>query len=211
MPDRIGILLAAGRSRRMGRLKQLLPWPTDVGEKPLVAAAYDRIASVCKRMIVVVGHQAKAVTSALSSRDFQTMHTDPDAPMFESIRVGLQQAISIATDADVLVHPADHPDVAQTTLEFLLESDAAKSTMARIPCYQGRGGHPVFVPSKLVPRLIEWNDVGGLRQYWLEHPDTVVRLAVDDPCVIHDLDTPTDYQILGRRRIRQNSADFGDG
>ena len=59
---RIGVLLAAGQSKRMGRPKQLLPWPPK-GEnpKPLVAAAFDAIARVCDEMVVVVGHEADDV------------------------------------------------------------------------------------------------------------------------------------------------------
>lgn len=66
---RIGVLLAAGQSKRMGRPKQLLPWPPK-GEnsKPLVAASFDAIARVCDEMYVVVGHQSDAVIAALSDR-----------------------------------------------------------------------------------------------------------------------------------------------
>ena len=54
----------------MGRLKQLIPWPNehDPNAQPMVAAAFDAIATVCDRMIVVTDTQAKAVVEALRPR-----------------------------------------------------------------------------------------------------------------------------------------------
>ena len=54
---RIGVILAAGRGGRMGGQKQLTPWQSADGEKPLVAAAYDAIRPICDDMVVVLGHE----------------------------------------------------------------------------------------------------------------------------------------------------------
>ena len=64
------MLLAAGRGRRLGGGKQFYPWPTAEGEKPLVAAAFDAVTSACDAMIVVLGHRAAEVTTALGERQF---------------------------------------------------------------------------------------------------------------------------------------------
>ena len=56
---RIGVILAAGRGGRMGGKKQLTPWPGADGSKPLVAASYDAIRSICDDMVVVLGHDCR--------------------------------------------------------------------------------------------------------------------------------------------------------
>ena len=53
----IGVLLAAGRGRRLGGTKQLLEWPPGAVGTTLVAAAFDAIAAACARMVVVLGHE----------------------------------------------------------------------------------------------------------------------------------------------------------
>ena len=188
-----GVLLAAGRGRRMGRLKQLLPWPPPDGNKTLVAAAFDAISSVCDQMIVVVGHESKRVISALEPRHFHSVHSDADWPMYESIRLGLKAAQQIAPGGNVLIHPSDHPEVMDQTLHNLIQTAADDVHKAVCPCYDGRGGHPVFVHATLLPRLIQWSGTGGLRQFWLDYPETLVQVLVEDAFVIRDLDTPDDY------------------
>src|SRR5262245_14196111 len=82
----VGVLLAAGRGKRMGRLKQLLPWPPGASAdgRTVVAASFDTIAPHCDEMIVVVGAEAEAVASALVPRRLRMVQADPDAEMFQS-------------------------------------------------------------------------------------------------------------------------------
>ncbi len=216
---RIGILLAAGRARRMGQTKQLLDWPAREGParegpaqegpvqdepRPLVAAAYDAVAWACDTMVVVLGHEATPVEQALGSRPHETVLVDPNAPMYTSLRAGMLAAQRISLEASFLVHPADHPEVPRATLDKLLRQADANSNRAVMPEYAGRGGHPVFIPARFASRLLRYEGHGGLRQYWADHPDDCLRLPVDDPAITLDIDTPDDYRRalgnLSRRR-----------
>jgi CTP:molybdopterin cytidylyltransferase MocA len=199
-PQLIGILLAAGRGRRMGGSKQLLLWPADKGDKPLVAAAFDAVAGVCDHMIVVLGHEADAVAAALGDRMFHPAESDADAEMFESIRIGLRAAQQIDPAADALLHPADHPEVAPATLSRLIDALNRESDRAVMPEHDGRGGHPVLIPSGLTENLLHCSGEGGLRQYWIDHPEQCARLVVDDASVVRDLDTPEDLERDKRNR-----------
>src|SRR4051795_10873627 len=116
---RIGVIVAAGRGGRMGGKKQLVPWHTPAGDKPLVAAAYDSIAPICEQMVVVVGHEADAVAAALGERPFERALGDADKPMFESIRTGLRAVRRLDQKAYVVLQPGDHPQVRAETLELL--------------------------------------------------------------------------------------------
>jgi CTP:molybdopterin cytidylyltransferase MocA len=194
----IGILLAAGRGRRMGGNKQFHIVQTAEGEKPLVAAAFDTIAPVCETMIVVLGHRAEEVAVALGERKFETVSADPDAPMFDSIRAGLRAVNSreatLAGDAGdspaILLQLGDHPSLAPATLDNILATAATHPDKAIMPTYQANGGHPVLVPLSIAQQILATPCPDGLRGFWSEHPELCVRFEVDDPSVICDIDTP---------------------
>ena len=190
-PAPIGILLAAGRSERMGRPKQLLPWPPPDGP-PLVCAAFDAIARACAEMVVVVGSSPHAVVAALGDRRFHQVRPQ-GAEMIDSVRAGLRAVRGIDPHADALLHPADHPEVARSTLTVLLEARRTHGDLALLPEHAGRGGHPAFIPVRLFDTILEWAGPGGLRRFWREHPECCQRLPVDDPWVVRDVDTPDAY------------------
>lgn len=194
-PDmwRIGVILAAGRGRRMGRTKQLVEWQAANGPQPLVAAAFDAIRPICDEMVVVVGHEADAVVAALGDRPFYCATSDPDAPMFESIRAGLSVAVrELNPFAIVLLQPGDHPEVSPATLRALVRRAAPPTSTAIVPEYNGRGGHPVMIPPGIAELLLGADCPGGLGQFWSDHPELCERLPVEDPTILRDLDTPGD-------------------
>ncbi len=198
---RIGVLLAAGESRRMGRPKQLLPWPPKAeNAKPMVAAAFDVIARVCDEMFVVLGHEADAVMAALASRKFRYYTFGEPGDMFRSVRIGLSVGVLNCSAEPpepvlVLLHPADHPDVRRDTLEALFEAFDHLSEHAVMPQYRGRGGHPVLIPPAVAKQICGYEGPGGLRQFWIDCPHLCVRLPVDDPGVVLDVDTQADYDL----------------
>lgn len=189
---RIGVILAAGRGGRMGGKKQLTPWPTADGTIPLVAAAYEAIRPICDDMVVVLGHDADAVSLALGGRLFRRAASGPHAPMFESIRAGIREAICLDANATVVLQPGDHPEVAISTLNTLTAWSLKRPGQAIIPQHAVRGGHPVLIPSCICTMLLEADCPLGLGQFWLDHPDLCHRVPVDDAKVIRDIDTPAD-------------------
>ncbi|QEG37250.1 nucleotidyltransferase family protein [Bythopirellula goksoeyrii] len=185
----IGVLLAAGRGRRMGGRKQLHLVTTASGEKPLVAAAFDSVAAVCRKMIIVVGHRAEEVTAVLGDREFQPVLADADAPMFHSLQVGLHAAQNIDGKASVLLQLGDHPHVSPATLMLLLAIATEQPTKAVMPEYQGQGGHPVLLPAPLIRELLAAECPDGLRGFWNQYPERCLRVTVEDAAVVQDIDT----------------------
>jgi CTP:molybdopterin cytidylyltransferase MocA len=185
-----GVLLAAGRGRRMGTLKQVLPW----GASTIVTAAFDAIAGACDAgMIVVVGADGDRVVAALGDRVFTRVDADSDAEQIESIRHGLRNALAITGVRRILLHPADHPAVTPATVARIVRA-ADDHDGVVIPTHGGRGGHPVLVPAAVAEDVVSSPITGGLREYWREHPDRVHRVEFPDaPELTLDLDTPEDY------------------
>lgn len=195
-----GLLIAAGRGRRLGGGKQLLTWGQGASETTLVASAFDSIAGVCRRMVVVLGANAVDVSAALTPRRFFSVRSDPDAEMIVSIRAGLMAVLQMGGPCDVLMQLADHPEVSADTLRHMLADAPRDPERAVIPNYQGRGGHPIWIPAGLIARLLKVELPGGLRAIWHAHPEWCRRLPVDDPGVVRDIDVPRD---LGSRRLAE--------
>lgn len=189
----IGIIVAAGRGRRMGRTKQLLPWLDPRGRRPLVAAAFDSIAPACAAMVVVLGHDPAQVRAALGDRTFHFVKSDPDAEMFASVRAGISRAQQLDPHASILLQLGDHPEVGRQTLETLRHHQARAPRRALIPVFRSRGGHPVLIPPPVIASIVTFSDEGGLRRFWNLHPDSCLRIDVDDPTVVLDVDTPAQY------------------
>jgi molybdenum cofactor cytidylyltransferase len=189
---RIGVILAAGRGGRMGGTKQLVPWSSAAGKKPLVAAAYDAIRPICDDMVVVLGHMAESVVAALGERSFHRIEINPDLPMYESIRAGLHAALQIDPQTFVVLQPGDHPEVAARTLEILADVSSQRPIQAIIPQFKDRGGHPIIIPPSICSVLVEASCPEGLGQFWLDHAELCQRVPVDDRMVLRDIDTPAD-------------------
>ena len=174
----------------MNGQKQFHPWPTEVGTKPLVAAAFDTIADHCDQLVVVLGHRAEEVAEVLRPRRFRAVLADPDSPMFSSIKVGLEAALELEPSAPILLQPADHPEVSPSTLDQLLKHAEECPDQAIIPEHLGRGGHPVLIPASIARLLLKEECPDGLGHYWAAHPEQSVRVAVDDSNTTKDIDRP---------------------
>jgi molybdenum cofactor cytidylyltransferase len=195
----IGVLLAAGQSRRMGRLKQLMPWPSeqDPNAQPMVAAAFDAIAPVCDRIVVVTGTRASDVVDTLRPRDFHEAHGAGCDEMMKSVRVGLALASQLDNSADGLLQLADHPRVQAATLQSMLNARQKFPGAVIIPEFEGRGGHPVLIPPEIVNELArnageQAEFPGGLRAFWHSRTEDCHRINTNDAWVTRDFDTPED-------------------
>jgi molybdenum cofactor cytidylyltransferase len=152
-------------------------------------------------MFVVVGQNADDVLTALYERKFRYYRFgQPVGDMFRSVQVGLgigavNCADAGAVPAQILLHLADHPEVRGDTLETLIRESAGHPAQAVMPAYRSRGGHPVLIPPAVVPLICSYSGRGGLRKFWLDHPELCVRLPVDDPGVVFDIDTQSDYDL----------------
>ncbi len=187
------LLLAAGRSRRMGQPKQLLVWQG----QPLVRHVASQLlaAQQVERVIVVIGAVADDVRAALAglgSRLSIIENPDYASGQASSLRVGL--AALPMQSAAVLVGLVDQPLVHPGLIDHLIGTYRAQpEALALIPTYQGQRGTPTILGRGLFEELQELQGDVGARAVLSKYPNGVVRVPVDDPAVVVDLDTPADY------------------
>jgi CTP:molybdopterin cytidylyltransferase MocA len=186
------IVLAAGRSRRMGAFKPLLPF----GEKTVVESCIDNLrgAGVCE-IVVVLGHRADELRAHLSRLPVRfAVNEKAGSEMGASIARGVER-VSSGTGA-ALVALADHPAVPPGVITFLIERYEETGAPFVVPLWRGRGGHPVLVDLAYREELSRLDEGRGLRGLFEAHAREVLRVEVESPYVARDMDTWEDYRAL---------------
>jgi molybdenum cofactor cytidylyltransferase len=184
------ILLAAGQSKRMGELKQLMPF----GESTIVGQAVDNLlSSAVVEVIVVVGYKAEDVMKAIAAKPIRiVINPDYEQGMSTSIIAGLNLVHGGAQA--VMLAMGDQPLVNSETINTLIEEFCSHDKGIAVPTYQGKRGHPIIFAAKYKKQLLELKgDVGG-RQIIKDHLDDVLEVAVDSESIVADFDTTDDYQ-----------------
>jgi probable phosphoglycerate mutase len=185
------IVLAAGRSSRMGAFKPLL----EVDGRTLL----ERAVGVFKGagvgdVVVVAGHRRDEV-AAVAARAGARVITNPgyDQGMFSSLRMGMLGLDPGVTRFFVL--PADVPLVRPETIGRLLrQGRVARGGAAEVvyPLRAGVEGHPPLLGGALRAEIRAADPPGGLRELLLGHAAASAVVEVDDPGVLLDADTPED-------------------
>jgi molybdenum cofactor cytidylyltransferase len=185
------ILLAAGRSRRMGVFKPLLPF----GDRTVIECCITNLRAVdLQDIIVVVGHRAEEIRERLRTLSLTfAVNPEPDSAMGVSIGRGVEQ---VNPNAHALIIAlADHPAVPAATIKVLIDEWRQGARLVQ-PEHEGRGGHPVLIDLAYRSELLALDSEGGLRSLFAAHRDQVKRVPVESPYVARDMDTWEDYRRL---------------
>lgn len=211
----VAVVLAAGRSARMGRPKLDLPWGTTtiLGQvlATLRAAGIADIVVVARRGDDAAEGRAAEVGAALAEVDASGDGGDggDGGPPTRS----LQAAIALVrerqgdnADRALLVMPGDMPLVRPSTVAALVAAHAAAADGGGgifAPRHAGRRGHPVIFGARLVARLAALEAHRPPRTVIEAHRDQLTLLPVDDAGVTVDIDDDASYR---RWRPRDGSA-----
>jgi CTP:molybdopterin cytidylyltransferase MocA len=189
--DISAILLAAGRSRRMGAFKPLLPF----GDRTVIEAGVANLqAADVSDIIVVVGHRAEDIRAHLSTLDLTfALNSDPDSAMGVSIAYGVESVPAAA--GGLLIALVDHPGVPAEVIKAVVDAWRNGARLVQ-PEYEGHGGHPVLVDLAYRNELLALDPAGGLRSFFAAHRAEVRRVPVLSPYVARDMDTWEDYRRL---------------
>jgi molybdenum cofactor cytidylyltransferase len=192
-----GIILAAGRSARMGSPKALLDF---LGLPFAVRILQALEALEVKTRLIVLGPDASRIQPALAGNDCMIVENpEPETGPIASLRTALR-ALQPLQPGAVLVWPVDLPHVRVATVERVLEAHRRGRASAIIPTFAGRRGHPVVWKSALFGDLMSDPTATqeGARAVLRTHSGQVETVAVDDPAVIDQVNTPEDYERLVR-------------
>ena len=185
------LLLAAGESARMGQPKALLPWQ---GGTLLEFQVEQLLAGGIERVILVLGHEAERIRSALPGLPRTTIVVNPGyaTGKTSSVRAGMDAIPADAAAA--LVLSVDQPRPAALTRR-LRQAHETAGALITVPAFGGRHGHPTIFARALFPEMREvTEETQGLRAVRHRHraETHVLQTAIRAPLI--DINTPEDYQ-----------------
>ena len=182
------IVLAAGRSTRMGGPNKLLE---TISGKPLVRiAAEQALSSRASPVVVVSGHERARVEAALASLDVRLVHNPDYAQgLSTSVKAGLA-ALPPESEA-AIVCLGDMPQVTSALIDRLIAAfDPERNALVVLPTFSGKRGNPVLWSRRFFPELIALEGDVGARHLIGAYPEVVTELPVENAAAMVDIDTP---------------------
>ncbi len=187
-----GIILAAGRSLRMGKNKLLLPFRG----KPILQHVIDAaLQSSLSPLILVLGSDSDAIRSNVDLRNISVIENkDFSCGYGSSLQVGLRALSDSCAGAMFLL--GDQPLLTAQTIEALLLAFQKEPERWVAPSWNGQRGNPVITPASWFDRIFALKGDTGPREH-LKDPSARLKLVdVDDRGVVFDIDSPEDYERL---------------
>lgn len=196
-PRIAALVLAAGRSTRMGTANKLLQ---PVAGKPMLAHTLDAIAAAdIAATVVVTGHQTDAVGPLLAGRELLAVHNPNYADgLSTSLKAGLR---ALPRDVDgVLVCLGDMPQVTAAHIGRLIAAfNPLESRAIVVPTFEGKRGNPVLWSAEFLPAMQALAGDRGAKPLMAENADRLAEVEMTDAAVLLDIDTPAKLsEVAGR-------------
>jgi molybdenum cofactor cytidylyltransferase len=184
------IVAAAGLSTRMGASKPLL----DAGGRSFLARILSsfREGGADPILVVVRDPDGEEAAAAAAEGGWGVWNPDPAPGPISSLQAGIRALPETAPG--VFFSPADHPLFLADTVRTLARVFSAEAPPILAPTYQKRRGHPVIFHRSLFPELLEDGLSQGARSVIQRYRTRRLEVPVDDPGILVDIDTPSDYR-----------------
>lgn len=199
------VVLAAGRSKRMGKPKLLMPFCGEPLIMPVLRAALARDGQGYPLFWPVV-----AVTAPYSSPElcgvlatcsdvYTVTAPHADEGMSHSLRVGVAEALQVSdpiAPSGVCVLLGDQPLVDGDLLLRLRDAFFAAPDSFIVPVHRGQRGNPVIIPASHFRHVADLGGDAGARSLFLRAHANVCTIEAGSPAVLMDVDTPEAYRDL---------------
>ena len=187
----------------MGSDKALLPWPPDAAGIPFsgetfVSAAIRSLGMFTDQVVVVVGKNEPALAPVVYAAGGSVVRNpSPENGQFSSLRVGLREVLNLGRDA-AMITLVDRPPAGAGTLKKLRAAfeEAPSEIWAVVPEFSGRHGHPFLAGREMIEAFLKAPPTATARDIEHQHPHQISYIAVNDPHVTMNVNTPADYAAL---------------
>ena len=188
------ILLAAGRSERMGAYKPLLPF----GDRTVVEACVAYLLSGgVEHIVVVAGDHEQDIRNRLDRLPVTFAERPaPGSEMGVSIIRGVEKVLP-EMDA-VFIVLVDQPAIPSEVIRHMIDERLRTGALLLVPWHKGRRGHPVLIDLTYRDELLNLDPKRGLRAFFESRGDEIMVVPIDSPYIARDMDTWEDYRALYR-------------
>jgi molybdenum cofactor cytidylyltransferase len=186
-----GLLLAAGKSQRMGSPKPLL---TVFGRTFLEHIVLEAQQSDLIGINIILGHNAELILKSLPQLETQVIiNPDFEQGQLSSLIRGLKALEGHSIDG-LMLFLVDHPFVSQHVINKLVHSYSEHDQPVVIPTFRGRRGHPLIFGRELFSELLNAPLNQGAVSVVKKHQENVLSIEVEHEGILIDIDTPEAYQ-----------------
>jgi len=193
-PRIAAVVMAAGRSTRMGAVNKLI---AEIGGKPLVRIAAEQVlASRAKPVIVVTGHERERVEAALAGLNVRLVHNPAYADgLGTSLKAGIA---AVPAEADgAIICLGDMPQVDAGLIDKLIGAfDPERGALVVVPTIGGRRGNPVVWSRRFFHDLMAITGDIGARHLIGSYTEAVVEVPVAGEAALTDVDTPESFSAV---------------
>ena len=201
-PSFAGLILAAGESSRMGTDKALLPWPpAPPGRSPskdtFLTAAIRSLSSADFVVVVAGSNEAALASLTYANGASIAVNPNPSQGQFSSLQVGLRAVLNHGRDA-AMVTLVDRPPATAGTMRILRDAFAVagKNIWAVVPEFSGKHGHPFLIGREMIEAFLQASPTSNARDIEHRYQEHIAYVAVSDPLVALNINTPEDYARL---------------
>ncbi len=185
-----GVILAAGKGSRIGKNKALLK-KEEVSFLEVIANNFKQ--SGCISVTVVCGSEAEEVEKEARRISINCVYNENwQKGQFSTLKTGLG-SLDPRVEG-VIITPVDHPFATGETYKRLIDEFAGSPNSIVKPEHDGRGGHPIVIPADIIRDILEASDDLTLRDILNLNENRVLRVHVNDPGIIADIDTTEDFK-----------------
>ncbi len=183
------VILAAGLSSRMGRLKALM----DIGgEKAILRLIDANIKAGIKDIVVVLGYRSIDILKYADSRDVRcVMNGSYMSGMFSSVQKGVSK-LDPGSEGFMLM-PVDIPLIKANTIRELAEEFSRGCCDILQPYFGERKGHPPVISAKCIPDILAGSPSNGMRGIMDSAKWRKGRFQTVDEGILHEMDTMEQY------------------
>ena len=175
-----GIVLAGGYSSRFNKNKMCV----DFKGEPLITHTIKTMLTICEKVYVVTGHYHTEIKKVLSEyKNVEIVYNlSYDLGMFSSVKAGVHHV-----EHDFFIIPGDYPLINKKTYLSLIKG----SKGIRVPSYNKRFGHPLFISLGLKTELLN-SDLKSLKEFRNKYDFEIID--VEDANILRDIDTLDDLK-----------------
>jgi len=184
------IVLAAGRSERMGKLKPLLKFNDTTFLGQIISVL--KISDV-DRITVVLGAEAETIKK---SADFSgtniVINKDYQRGQLSSLIAAIEQAPQ-ETDA-ILLCLVDNPFITREVVNKVVSKFKETNNPIIVPVFNKERGHPTLFSRSLFNELLNAPEEKGARHVLYSNEGKILELEVSERGILIGIDTPENYK-----------------
>ena len=184
------IILAAGKSTRMGELKPLAQF----GRQTFLETILQNFKNAgIEDVLIVLGYKAEQIAKELNFRpDDFTINKNYSLGQFSSVQAGVKNLKSNCTG--VFLALVDQPQISPDIIAKIRKVFEENSDKIVIPTLNGKRGHPPVLPKWLFHEILIANPTQKTSEIIRSHPDKVYELEIGDESILWNINTKQDLE-----------------